>query len=83
MRGLPDPRIRRFEVTYQLEPEDQPHAERSVHQAVGMVSVQARVRARRGVRIVDGTGGQSTGVPVHTIALAVVTDVLRFDDEPS
>ena len=65
-------------MTYQLEPEDEPHAT-TVHQAVGMVSVQAKCDPAAAFRLLTARA-KSTGVPVHTISLAVVTDVLRFED---
>jgi hypothetical protein len=68
-------------VTYQLEPEDEVHAA-LVHQAVGIVSVQADCELAEAFLLLTARA-KSTGVPVHTIALAVVTDVLRFDDRPS
>jgi hypothetical protein len=68
-------------VTYQLKPEDIPHAE-LVHQAVGIVSVQAECTLEEAFLLLTARARVS-GVPVHTIALAVVTDVLRFDDDAS
>jgi hypothetical protein len=65
-------------MTYQLEPEDMAH-EATVHQAVGMVSVQAKCELAEAFQLLTARA-KSTGVPVHTIALAVVTDVLRFED---
>ncbi len=65
-------------MTYQLEPEDVPHAE-LVHRAVEIVSVQAGCEPAEAFVLLTGRA-RTTGVPVHTIALAVVTDVLRFDD---
>jgi len=68
-------------MTYQLEPEDLAH-EALVHQAVGMVSVQADCELAEAFLLLTARA-KTTGVPVHTIALAVVTDVLRFDDRPA
>ena len=68
-------------MTYQLEPDDIPHAE-LVHQAVGIVSVQAECTLGEAFLLLTARA-RVTGVPVHTIALAVVTDVLRFDDDAS
>jgi len=65
-------------MTYELEPEDQPHAA-LVHQAVGIVSVQAQCDLAEAFALLTARAAV-TRVPVHTIALAVVTDVLRFDD---
>ena len=65
-------------MTYRLEPEDVPHAE-LVHQAVEIVSVQAGCESAEAFLLLTARA-RTTGVPVHTIALAVVTDVLRFDD---
>lgn len=64
-------------MTYRLTPEDMPHAA-LVHQAVGMVSVQAGCELVEAFELLTARAGK-TGVPAHTIALAVVTGVLRFD----
>jgi hypothetical protein len=64
-------------VTYRLDPEDLPHAA-MVHQAVGMASVQADCGFAETFELLTAKA-RTTRVPVHTIALAVVTGVLRFD----